>query len=460
MDRYGRLLRDVLFPAWEGLRRRPTVDLMTYLGGTQWLEPDDLAALQTGLLRRLVRHAHAHTGYYRAVLHGAGLAPEDLRSPADLAALPLLERDAARDTVEARMADGPPAPVVKKATSGTMGKPMVLAYNAESRFWREAIKWRGYGWAGFQPGARSLHFWGVGATPPATRFGRAKIRADRAVKRERYIDCTPRGDDHLATVVAAIRELRPEVILTYAQAGAALARYVVRNGARDWGTIPVITGAERLWPHDREAMEAAFGPALFETYGCREFMLMASECPAHDGLHCSMENLIVEVVVREPGGGVRAAAPGEVGEVVVTDLHNLANPFIRYVNGDLATAREPGQCGCGRWLTRIGPIEGRIAETLRDGRGQPVSGLIFNILFVDLAPHARQFQVIQHLGGDVTLKIVPMDGAALPARVRELVDGFIGKYMPGVAVAIEAVDDIPPTRAGKRQVVVVERAPV
>ena len=52
-----------------------------------------------------------------------------------------------------------------------------------------------------------------------------------------------------------------------------------------------------------------------------------------------MENLIVELVVREPDGTTRAGAPGETGEVVITDLHNLALPIIRYVNGDLAVAR-------------------------------------------------------------------------------------------------------------------------
>ena len=41
----------------------------------------------------------------------------------------------------------------------------------------------------------------------------------------------------------------------------------------------------------------AFGPEIFETYGSREVMLMASECDAHDGMHLSMENLVVEVLV-------------------------------------------------------------------------------------------------------------------------------------------------------------------
>ena len=65
------------------------------------------------------------------------------------------------------------------------------------------------------------------------------------------------------------------MIVCYAQAGAELARYINRNGLRAWPTIPVICGAERVLPHDRADLEEAFGPAVFDTYGCREVMMIA-----------------------------------------------------------------------------------------------------------------------------------------------------------------------------------------
>jgi len=75
-----------------------------------------------------------------------------------------------------------------------------------------------------------------------------------------------------------------------------------------------------------------------------------------------MESVIVELVVREPGGGVRAARPGEVGEVAITDLHNLACPMIRYLTGDHAVACAATRCPCGRGLATIGPIDGRVID--------------------------------------------------------------------------------------------------
>jgi phenylacetate-CoA ligase len=186
-------------------------------------------------------------------------------------------------------------------------------------------------------------------------------------------------------------------------------------------------------------------------------MLIGSECARHDGLHTSMETMIVEVLVRRPDGSVRAAAPGETGEIAITDLHNLACPMVRYLTGDLGVAHPEERCACGRGLQRIGPIEGRVTHTLRDGAGNPVSGLVFNILFAVVGELARSFQVIQRRDGSVVLNVVLMHGDALPAAAEQTIRTFAARYLPGTAFAIAILPEIPLTAAGKREIVVVER---
>jgi phenylacetate-CoA ligase len=455
IDLYGPLLAKALFPAFEAMRGRPTVPLLQYLHTTERWSIDALRDLQLGLLRRLLRHAYQHTAHYRQAMDDADVRPEDLETIADLERLPLLDKDTVRATMDARTAGAPPRAVITKATSGTTGEPVVVKYNAESRYWRDATRWRGYGWAGYRIGMRAYHYWGA-APPPKSWLKRRKIAIDHALKRDCYVDSTPRGEAALAHAVRELRRFEPNVMIAYAAGAAALARYVIDQKLRDWRDIPVLVGAERLWPADRAAIEQAFGPA-FETYGAREVMLMASECEAHDGMHTAMETQILELIVREPGGRVRAARPGETGEVVVTDLHNLACPMIRYVNGDLAVAHGDTACACGRQLVKIGPIEGRVTETLRDGRGDAVSGLVFNILFAVLDPVAKQFQVVQRKGGDVVMRVIPQLGLTLPAPAEQQIRAFADKYLPGSPFAIEYVAEIPLTPAGKRNVVVVER---
>ncbi|HEU0030288.1 MAG TPA: hypothetical protein VFQ53_06645 [Kofleriaceae bacterium] len=454
-DPYGVALRSVLYPAWERLRGRPTFDLLAMLRQSERASLDELTAVRTGYLRRLVRHAYQHTKHYRQAFDTIGLHPDDIRRFEDITKIPLLPRALAQSTVEERTAPWPEV-AVSKTTSGSTGQPLEVRYSAESRHWRDAIKWRGYGWGGYEMGDKAMHLWGVPAIAP-TRFMRAKLALDHRLRRDVFVNCMVRSKERLLDMVHTIVHVRPKIIAGYAQAIADLARFVNAEGLRTWDTIPVIYGAERLWPHDRADVAQAFGPAVFETYGCREFMLMGAECEHHDGLHEQVENLVVEILVAEPDGTMRPARPGEQGEVAVTDLHNLACPFLRYLTGDLAIAREPTPCPCGRTLPRFGPVEGRVTDTMRDADGNPVEGILFNILFLNMAKHTRQFQVIQRADKRVTLRIVPV-GNHLDPGAEALIREFVAKHLRGIPLDIEIVPEISLTRAGKLRRVIVEKS--
>jgi phenylacetate-CoA ligase len=454
-DLYGLLFQKLLYPGWEsGLRRRPTLAHLEQLQRSEWSSLDELRALQNAELRTLLDHAYNHSPHYRRRFEERALRPSDIRTIDDLRKLPLLTRKEASDSIEDRTSSAEPLPRIHKMTSGTTGSPLAFAYDVGSEYWRQATKLRGYGWAGYRPGDRSLHFWGSIAAvqaPPLKK--KVKTALDHLVRREHYIDCADHSEEALSSVVGQLRELRPKVIVCYAQAGAALARHIVETKSRDWEDITVISAAERLFPADRDVMTEAFGPGIFDTYGSREVMLIAAECPAHQGLHVSMENLAVEIIVTE-GDTERPAMPGELGEVVVTDLHNYGAPFIRYVNGDLAAALPAACCACGRSLSRLQRVDGRKLETLRDGKGRPVGGMFFSVLFSVLADKVREFQVVQRKDRSIDLKLVP--GGLFDDSLLEMVKRNCERAIPGVDLQIHVVSDIPVGPGGKSHVVIVE----
>jgi phenylacetate-CoA ligase len=170
-------------------------------------------------------------------------------------------------------------------------------------------------------------------------------------------------------------------------------------------------------------------------------------------MHVAMENLIVELLV-ESDGRWRAAEPGEVGQVVITDLHNYGMPFIRYVNGDLAVAARPGRCACGRALERLERVDGRTNDMLRDGEGRTIDAIFFGVMFSVLGGKVRQFQAVQRRDGSVRLRIVPTP--ELDRALLETIEHNCRKFLRGVPVEVELVDAIALGENGKRRVVVVE----
>lgn len=452
MDLYAELMQRALYPLWEGtIRRRPTLDLLRYLEQTERRSLDELEALQLGSLRRLLRHSYDHVPFYRARLDAAGMKPEDVRTLADLRGLPILDRAEVRSAGATRASTAAPLPTITKATSGSSGEPLKIAYDRGSENWRQATKLRGYAWAGHRVGVKTVHYWGMSPLPPGLKG--AKIAADRRVRQERWIDCNVRSNDDLAAVVKELERDPPQVLVCFAQAVADLARYTNARGLRRWPDINVIAAAERLFPADREEIVKAFGPNVFETYGSREVMLVAAECEAHDGLHLSMENLLVELVVREDGRE-RPAEPGETGEVIITDLHNYGMPFLRYASGDLAVSRGREPCPCGRNLLRVGPVEGRVSETLYDADGGRISGLLFAVAITMKGQSLRGTQVVQHRDRSVTLRV---ECDRLDAAVEADLRGFLTPFLRGLPLRFERVDALALDPSGKRRQVIVER---
>ena len=86
-------------------------------------------------------------------------------------------------------------------------------------------------------------------------------------------------------------------------------------------------------------------------YSSQEVGYIALQCPENESYHIQAENVLVEILDDD---GL-PCEPGEVGRVVVTALHNLATPLLRYDIGDYAEVGSP--CSCGR---RVYPCFGDV----------------------------------------------------------------------------------------------------
>ena len=436
-------------PAWERVvRRRDTLNHLAYLEASQWLPPEERSKREVLELRQLLSHAEEHVPYYRELFRIHRFDPRSVSSRADLQELPLLTRQIVRERYADLVDPAHRGKNLKKGTSGSTGTPLKFEYSMASECWRQAVRFRGYGWAGYRPGLKTFYYWAtVSATQPSL-----KMRVDRTLRRETFVDSMKQDAESRRAALDLFRKLRPSVIVCYTQSCAQFARWILDEGLRDWDDIPVICGAEAVLPADRAVLSKAFGPAIFETYGSRETMLIASECEAHEGLHVQDENLVVEVV--RDGCSV---APGEAGDVVLTDLHNYGMPLIRYANGDVAIASVPRPCACGRGLSKIARVDGRRADTMIDQEGNSVPGIVFHVLFSDARREIiRQFQAVQCESGAVVLKVVR--GREFSEEAFQLVVGRFSTYLRGLPFSVEFHETIAPhVTNGKIKTIVVEK---
>ena len=101
----------------------------------------------------------------------------------------------------------------------------------------------------------------------------------------------------------------------------------------------------------------------------------------------------------------RPVEPGEQGEVVVTNLHAYAMPFIRYRIGDLAT-RAPA-CACGSPFTALGAVQGRMIDyfPLPDGRLLHPYEIVTRLVWGS-QEWMRQYQLVQERRDSVVLYVV------------------------------------------------------
>ena len=442
---YETLFRRALFPLYEtGLRRRGTIGYLEEYDRNQWLDREVIDALQWGKLQALLWHCWERVPYYRFQWQALGIGSiEDIRSHADYARLPVLTKQ----DIAANFADLQARPASKglmyKTTGGSTGVPLRFGYTRESYERRTAVMWRGYGWAGLAPGTRALYLWGgaLGGTPQAARL---KDRAYHALFNRRMLDCFAMNEVNLPQYATAITRFRPRAIVSYVTPIVRLARWINESGQPIAGVRSVVGAAEALHDFQRPLIEAAFpGAQVFNTYGCREFMLIASECEHHDGLHVNADHLLVELL---------GADPPSPAELAITDLSNYGMPFLRYLNGDLATAHSGGDCACGRALPRLGQVVGRKLDMIRSADGRLLPGEFFPHMLKDVAG-IRKFQVVQTQLEKLLIKVVPdaAFGEAEERYVREQVSRMLGD---GVTVVIHRVDEIPLSPSGKHRVTI------
>jgi phenylacetate-CoA ligase len=435
---YAKLLNGVFLPLHSSIKGRKYVQFRRFVEESQWWATEKLEEFQFEELRKVLRIAFDSVPFYRKRYAEAGVRFDDIQTPADLRKLPVLERDDVKRFKNELCSTTYCGKLLSHSTGGSTGTPIQFYRSPESYDWRTAVTDRSYAWTGAILGNRVLYLWGAPTGHPFL-WSRTKLNAYRWIRNEFVIDSFHRGPGFWHNVDKTIHTVGPAAIVGYTSNIEELCAFAQERCLRFPSLKGVVAAAETVYPDLRERVKEAFGVPLFNTYGSREFMSIAVEC-GHGGFHVNMENIYLE-----------NDEEGRQSDLLVTDLHNDAMPFIRYRIGDTGLLSQD-QCACGRGLIGLAALEGKTVDQLQTPSGSKVSGVLVRHVLKDVA-EVRQYQAEQTEYDRIVLRVVVQ--RPLSNGSREYLNTEFRKAIGSrLRLEIEEMSEIPRSASGKLRSVI------
>jgi len=396
--------------------------------------PAAIQKIRERKLRRLVRRAYRYVPYYRSLFDSACLKPQDIKTLDDLERIPLTSKSRLRELPESEKtaANIDLSRCGSFTTSGTSGIPLRSYFSRRDSTMKNLGWIRAFAHVGIRPRQKMAAFVGkktVKAAPSwYERLG---------LWRRKEISSWAKPE----TWVKELRRWKPEVIIGYVMTLRILAEYLEANALKDIKPRAIIQSSALLDGPSRKFLEDAFRCPVIDIYGSDEGGCLAWECRACGGYHISEDTVILEILKNG-----RPAGAGEVGDVVITNLHSEAMPFIRYRQDDLAALSERTP-SCGRRFPLLEKIEGRIDDFIRLSTGEKISPHPFYHC-LDPVPGVKRWRLTQVAVGRLRVEIAADKDFADASRslIDECLRGLVKNQMK---IEIEIVDSIPVDPAGK-----------
>jgi len=424
----------------------PIQRITSLLEESQFWPRDCVEELRNEKVRDLIQICYHGVPYYHRVMKSRGLTPSDFTTVADLPKLPVLTKDIIRKNwLELQAKNIPDSRISTIRTSGTTGEPMVIRKNKWECVWERSSFVRGMSWGGLLPTMTSAKLFGGSLRGKHTKNWRDRIAA---ILRPRvlFLPAFELTQNNFMIYLDKIKRSRCRHLIGYSSAIYRLA-IMAENAGESIELEAVFPTAEMLLASWRKKIADVLSCQVLPYYGCGEINSLGYSCPSGNGYHQCDEHAVMEV---ETNAG-EYNFEGE-GAFVITDLDNNATPLLRYQNGDGGVlSKKP--CSCGRSLSQICRIDGRVRDMLVAVNGNMIHGGLGSIIFQHIEG-VEFWQVVQDEPGQVLIRIVSnrqYNHAVSENRLSNLLRKYLGAE---AKVEFEYPNDIERTPAGKAKFVI------
>ena len=346
---------------------------------------EQLRDSQLEQLRALLVHAVTRSPLHRQRLGLTPQAAARIDWPA-WRALPTLPRPVLQrqlDALRARTVPAAHGTLLSHSTTGSTGHPLSVVATQWCQFVYGALTLREHRWHRRDPSGRLLVVRAKGQEGDYPDWG-VPVAELHATGPLRIVSLKHSVREQLRHIA----QFDPHYLLTYASNAHALAVEAMAHGVRLPSLREVRVFAELPRPDLTAMVQRAFGATCQDVYSAEETGPIAAQCPQHGSYHVHAESVLVEIL-DEHG---HACAPGQLGQVVVTALHNFATPLLRYELGDFAAIGGP--CACGLTLPVLARIAGRSRNMLLFPDGSRRWPAFPGAIWLQF-PAIRQVQLVQ-----------------------------------------------------------------
>jgi phenylacetate-CoA ligase len=406
------------------------------------LNEEEVIEFHNQALHHLVSTAYEKTPYYKDLFDQASINIKDFDAK-DLERLPLLTKDIIRREGPRLLSkDYQQRDPFDRYSGGSTGEPVRIVQDRTFSM-RSAVNLQLY-YRDFlnmdELAARKLLLWGSERDIFGEKQGISHSVKNR-LSRITVLNAFRMTEDDVINYVQTINQVQPELIRSYAGTIYQLSRYINRTGVQVHQPKVIVSTAEMLRPFMRQEIQTAFKTDIYDYYGSREVGGVAGECAHHKMHHILLQNHI-EVL----DNNNRPVAPGEMGKVVITTLHNHSMPLIRFDIGDTAVLGG-SRCACGSIVPFLDSVTGRISDHFILRNGTLVRGGYFTFLIFE-KKWVRSFQVIQEDYDRVLFRII-LSGKPDKSDIEEIERKVRIVMGPECAIEWEFVDKIDTTASGK-----------
>lgn len=439
-------LPGVTWPAVPAAAAVTRLALQYQLAESQWWPPETLLRHQFQQLSVLLAHAWKTVPFQRQRLKAAGIRPGRPIGPDEWERLPLLTRQDLQESgaaLQSRQIPKGHGKAQTVASSGSTGTPVTTLITELTDFFWQVITLRNHLWH-----RRDLtkKFAAIRKFKnPATNYPQGRMTKSWGASAGLVFATGPSLSLSIAASVEQqvewLQRQNPGYLLTFPSNLLQLATHCEQRGIAFPDLVHVLTMAEILSSEVRDACRQAWGVPVTDMYTAQEVGYIALQCPDHEHYHVQSEVALVEVL--DDDG--RACAPGEVGKVVVTALHNFAMPLVRYELGDYAEVGEP--CPCGRGLPVLRRIVGRVRNTLVAPTGERYWPSFGSRRFAELAP-IRQHQFVQKTLETIEARFVT-ERELTPEEEQKLREHILSRLPCPFELTFTYHDEIPRGAGGK-----------